>query len=467
MNNILVLVVIWYFSLSATLVSIVAEDNVLTLPIISHDVTVPSRRLESDLRFEGPLFKGDGTHYVELWIGTPPQRQTMIIDTGSSTTAFPCETCKQCGQSNHVDDLFKQSRSSSFKIIRCRNCAIGQCKKGANKCGIHKRYLEGSHFSAHEVEDVISFGEEKRIEKVSVAEIDIRKQRKLTKTMDLISSFGIHFETTSITPKVKIKNQGFPARFACQTSVAGQFRDQIENGIMGMNNSNRTIWKQMKDSGLIQNDAFSLCFAKSYYYHAGVLNFGGTDERLHKSKMLFVRKLQGEETYHTVYVKAIYLQVGESNLSPNFKTKRLDINYQKFNDGEVILDSGSTNVQISSMMKNPFVNAFKELVGSSYFSFEEEGVADLSKFPSIVLHLEGLGNLSSVVPFIIRPQHYRHHLDMDLDEGEGGILGAAALMNKDVLFDDGNSRIGFADSDCDYSSLLGKKKRIPISKPYL
>ena len=31
------------------------------------------------------LYQGYGTHYVDLWIGTPPQRQTVIVDTGESS----------------------------------------------------------------------------------------------------------------------------------------------------------------------------------------------------------------------------------------------------------------------------------------------------------------------------------------------------------------------------------------------
>ena len=30
----------------------------------------------------GALYQGYGTHYVDLWVGTPPQRQTVIVDTG-------------------------------------------------------------------------------------------------------------------------------------------------------------------------------------------------------------------------------------------------------------------------------------------------------------------------------------------------------------------------------------------------
>ena len=39
-----------------------------------------------------PLSQGYGTHYVHLWVGSPtPQRQSVIVDTGSHFTAFPCK----------------------------------------------------------------------------------------------------------------------------------------------------------------------------------------------------------------------------------------------------------------------------------------------------------------------------------------------------------------------------------------
>jgi hypothetical protein len=44
-----------------------------------------------------PLFQGMGVHYAYMWVGTPPQRVTVIVDTGSHHTAFPCVGCK-CGK---------------------------------------------------------------------------------------------------------------------------------------------------------------------------------------------------------------------------------------------------------------------------------------------------------------------------------------------------------------------------------
>jgi hypothetical protein len=44
-----------------------------------------------------PLFEGLGTHYSFIWVGTPAQRVSVIMDTGSHHTAFPCTGCK-CGK---------------------------------------------------------------------------------------------------------------------------------------------------------------------------------------------------------------------------------------------------------------------------------------------------------------------------------------------------------------------------------
>ena len=43
---------------------------------------------EASIYETGALYQGYGTHYLDLWVGTPPQRQTVIVDTGSSITAL-------------------------------------------------------------------------------------------------------------------------------------------------------------------------------------------------------------------------------------------------------------------------------------------------------------------------------------------------------------------------------------------
>lgn len=69
------------------------------------------RRLSSE-RDPGmaPLFEGLGTHYSFIYVGSPPQRVSVIVDTGSHHTAFPCVGCK-CGK--HV---------SLFMVLNVSDC---------------------------------------------------------------------------------------------------------------------------------------------------------------------------------------------------------------------------------------------------------------------------------------------------------------------------------------------------------
>lgn len=65
-------------------------------PMMKHERTVVddarnNRHLadeEGSIYETGALYQGYGTHYLDLWVGTPPQRQTVIVDTGSSITAL-------------------------------------------------------------------------------------------------------------------------------------------------------------------------------------------------------------------------------------------------------------------------------------------------------------------------------------------------------------------------------------------
>ena len=73
-----------------------------------------------------PLYQGLGTHYSYIYVGTPPQRVSVIIDTGSHHTAFPCVGC-QCGK--HMDPLFDPKKSNTSEILQCsgkKRCYFSQ-----------------------------------------------------------------------------------------------------------------------------------------------------------------------------------------------------------------------------------------------------------------------------------------------------------------------------------------------------
>jgi len=87
-------------------------NNIITLPLVPHETVIERRRKRRSLKGSTnnisssnkrpntyqrrnlsllptnqhitTLYQGYGTHYVDLWVGTPnPQRQTVIVDTGS------------------------------------------------------------------------------------------------------------------------------------------------------------------------------------------------------------------------------------------------------------------------------------------------------------------------------------------------------------------------------------------------
>lgn len=143
----------------------------------------------------GALYQGYGTHYIDLWIGSPtPQRQTVIVDTGSSITAFPCSGCDDCGnnidtaasssssslaqqqqqqKSYHTDDVYQTKDSTTYIEKECTRdphllkkdiCDYGYCIKvpgtdgsdaNVGRCEVKTSYAEGSSWTALEVEDVV------------------------------------------------------------------------------------------------------------------------------------------------------------------------------------------------------------------------------------------------------------------------------------------------------------------------
>lgn len=111
-----------------------------------------------------PLFEGIGTHYSFIWVGTPPQRVSVIMDTGSHHTAFPCVGCN-CGKRVfffriliskslfiplQMDPFFDPAKSISSLT---KKCGIN-----SGKCFFRQSYSEGSSWHAYKVVDKLYIG---------------------------------------------------------------------------------------------------------------------------------------------------------------------------------------------------------------------------------------------------------------------------------------------------------------------
>ena len=129
--------------------------------VLEQGETSATAEISTDPEAVGALYMGYGTHYVDLWVGTPtPQRQTVIVDTGSAQTAFPCGGCDNCGfPSYHTDAYFEEGQSASFDKTTCEKCSRrATCNSKTDQCEIEQHYSEGSSWEAYEANDTCYVG---------------------------------------------------------------------------------------------------------------------------------------------------------------------------------------------------------------------------------------------------------------------------------------------------------------------
>lgn len=418
---------------------------------------------ETQVIFMAPLGRGGGTLTVDLWFGNPvAQKQTMILDTGSSIAAIPCEQCHDCGSRQHT--LYQNSQSRFFHTIQgCDNCQLGDCVdvyqdegylRGSHhtvkQCQIEQHYVEASGWEATEVSDVVSL------------------RPPISEHSDYASSRAT-----------------FPLNFGCQNYLEGLFLSQSEDGILGMSFSESSYWYQMYSKGVIHHKKFSLCIPNkdtddednANHSRSGIITLGGSDERIHQKPMVFAECFTDDEQWFAVNIENIFLR------NNNKKTSDVKLYFDKDASRRIYLDSGSTDTYFPKCLATPFKKAFQKIAGMKY---KDEGLTrdEISLLPSIIIQLtranivsqEELSLIaqnkkrkitsraqgtpkSKKISIEITPSQYLSPvgdgtyeigIDFIMDDSQGGLLGAGFMSDFDILFDMDSSRIGFADSKCDY-----------------
>ncbi|KAG5192382.1 aspartic peptidase domain-containing protein [Tribonema minus] len=359
---------------------------------------------------EVPLIPGYGTHIAYVYVGTPPQRVSVILDTGSHFTAFPCKGCKACG--DHTDSYWDFDLSSTATLTKCPDCH-GNFNCGANqRCVFSQSYSEGSSWSAFQVIDKLYTG-----------------LTTLQDTPPDDAALSIDF------------------MFGCINSQTGLFNTQLADGIMGMSVSEFTLVWQLHQKGLLAQEKFSLCFD----YGGGVMVLGGVEPLLRTAPMQYTPNLH-DEGWFTVDLQDILIGGESINVDP-----------AQYNRGKgVIVDSGTTDTYLPSACADGFRAQWQALTGMAYDNKPMKlSKAQFAALPTFTFVFAG------GVRVDVKPEAYMdvaadhdgagYTPRMYLDERDGAVLGANFMRDHDVVFDHANKRVGFAPANCDWSALQAAK----------
>lgn len=495
------------------------DETVLSFRLIPHRVVVERQRRLHDQReviqrppysrfdprallpsnstpLMASLYQGYGTHYIDAYVGYPiPQRQTLIVDTGSHLIAFPCNSCQHCGgEGYHTDGNYDSTQSETFRKLTCRDCLRGRCDwlnvlkdwSYAGTCNMSAMYAEGSGWKAFEAEDVCYVG--------GTHDGPVRPSDN---------------EAAAPLNPYHASAYSFFLKFGCQTSLSGLFKTQLADGILGMNDDQGSLWRQMYQSKVIASKSFCLCFARSETVarngtEAGALTLGGVDDRLEQSPLVYAEMKIGSiliimRGFYTVEIRAMYLRAGGGGVSaiatdPSLRLAKLNVT----DFGKVIVDSGTTDSSFSSIIGPAFREQYRSLTGRTYsHGAKKISPQELAQEPTILLQLvghkasniglsgvPGLASASSIDPehpedviLAVPPEHY-YEYDAEkqgyksrffYDSVGYSLLGANSMMGHNVNFDLDNMRMGWSESACNYRDVVKDFQAPPPTSalPYL
>lgn len=388
------------------------------------------------------LYEGMSTHYTHLFVGTPPQRVSVIVDTGSHHAAWVCDSCYGCG--NHADQPFSPGKSSSYEALA-----------GV----ISQSYEEGSMWHADRARDVVSLGN-----------VD-----GTVRGWDSADGGGLYGgETTPILDKADLPE--VELTFGCIDHQTRLFVTQTANGIIGMSPSPESFIEQAYAEGVIDEKIFSLCFTPAdpksqSQSFAGFFVLGGSDTSQHVEPMEYIKL---DYTTGGFYgVETLGVSLSADDVYSSYSATPIAVSNSVYNQGKgMIVDSGTTDIYLPSGCAAAFKEAWRQYV--PHWAYDVDGLIgltpqELQALPHIHVRIRGVDGGEVVVS--IPAVSYFEKEDADcgfegescdyfprifLDEPRGGVLGGPFFAGHDIQFDLERRTLGIAKATCEMAMADGK-----------
>lgn len=468
-----------------------------------------------------PLYLGYGEYYVEVFIGNPtPQRLTLLVDTGSDITTFPCQGCRSldCDPfQDHLDPIFLPNISSTYEQPHCPNgCIWSNCydyptsKDGQQQqqhkqqqegpCTINNFYSEGKDWKLVEGKDwfYISVPSDKNDTSEKSEQQIMTTQKpafKLSFACMIHTAFSQAAMERHLADGVMVRLHVCTVRFRNHLSDYFFFILCIVffTKAMGARSQHSFMGQIYRENSWVSQNQFSLCLGKKEIKsknYAGVLTIGGLDARLHQKFMAFAQET-GARNYFEVYVENIYLRTNSNYNSTGAELgiTKVDLDPIDLNARGVTLRSEIPYTYLSSSISKAFRRAWRDAVGVDYVNNPPKlSSSQLDLLPTILFQFRGLssmdynsnldpynfsgfaGSIDPTSPYDVivamSPMQYMEYNEgsktttftsrLYLDASEGSVLGQNFMQHHNVFFDLDRHLVGFAESHCLYTSLDGK-----------
>jgi len=334
-------------------------------------------------------------YYADLLVGSPPQRVSVIMDTGSGVIGFPCASCGHCGQ--HIDPSFDFAKSSTASWVPCGSGCTGRCQK--NHCSYHQGYTEGSSISGYWFSDYVRIGDSLQ------------------------------------------KNPAIMGKMGCHQNENNLFYTQKANGIFGIGPGARTLLHTMfGDREHINKEVFAMCLAE----WGGRIVLGGHNKSYHTADIKWA----------PMTVNTGYYGVALSSMAVDGKSVATRYGRTIIDSGTTYVYMATQPYRALKTAiegyckKHSSCNARQR--GTCWTLSGSGKPSELSGFPSITVSFGSVATNWHPKGYMYRKGTTAQWCYAFEDDGAGAgtVLGAAWMVHHEVIFDMVNNKIGVADANC-------------------